>query len=158
MQIAQNIITRIMVTMCSFLFIADHSFFCFFATNPMRRPIPVPAKAPSATIIRISNKFASMQALSFRLPIHPYNRPCDFPPVRYLSFIFGGRWIILHFPLFSPQIPHNQKNLITPAIRSEGAGPALRFTSTMGNEAGTSNIVISVVRSKTTITLCSAVT
>ena len=64
MQIAQNTITRIMVMVCSFRVIADHSFFCFFATNPMRRPIPVPAKAPSATIIRISNVFAYM-----RLPL-----------------------------------------------------------------------------------------
>jgi hypothetical protein len=62
MQIAQNMITRTIVRACSFRVIADHSLFCFFATNPMKRPMPVPAKVPSATISRISNIFGDMQA------------------------------------------------------------------------------------------------
>jgi hypothetical protein len=48
--------------------------------------------------------------------------------------------------------------VIKPAIGVAGAGPAARNVSTRGGEAGTSEIVICVVRSSTTVTLCSAVT
>jgi hypothetical protein len=48
--------------------------------------------------------------------------------------------------------------MIKPPIRVAGAGPDARNVSRRGGEAGTSEIVICVVRSSTTVIVCSDVT
>jgi hypothetical protein len=58
----QAMISRIVVIL-SFFSIAAQSRFCFFAANPIRSPVPVPASTPRAMIIRISSRVAVMQKL-----------------------------------------------------------------------------------------------
>jgi len=106
MHTAEKKITSAILMVFSFRVMADHSPLCCFAANPMNRPIAVPAKAPSATAIRIPNTLALMQLLPFSYPFIDINYPAFHGP-QYLSIIFWPNYALC---LFSAYIPYQEQH------------------------------------------------